>query len=65
MKVDPTHSADENGGETKREKAFWQVYCAIISANSDNEDELDACDAASIAMLFVDIGFAELNKEQS
>jgi hypothetical protein len=49
---------DEDCGETKREKAFWQVYSALIPhRNGVWEDD------ANEAMGFVNAGFKALESE--
>lgn len=70
MNVDPYAPASERDyrnqsvsgtGETKREKAFWQVYCAMISNSTPTRLTFE--DQAQEVMRIVDAGFAELNKE--
>jgi hypothetical protein len=48
-------------GETKREKAFWQVYSAIISSPATNVDVLFP-DIAEIALSAVNAGFKALGE---
>ena len=49
-------------GESKREKAVWQLYAAIVAADQNDIMTFEQC--AEIANTAVDAGFAELNKER-
>jgi hypothetical protein len=57
----PWCSVDCGGeGETKREKAFWQVYSALLA--SPNTTSVNEGDIASVAMTLVDEGFKALGE---
>lgn len=53
------YEAIKNMGETKFEKAFWQVYSAIISSPTTSADMLFP-DIATIAVSAVNDGFKAL-----
>ena len=59
-----THLSDadaaESMGETKREKAFWQVYSAMVMHPDDELSQYDTI--AHFALEAVNAGFKALNK---
>ena len=64
MPAHPVVKTDNSGwvfkGETKREKAFWQVYSALLS--SPNTTSVNEGDIASVAITLVDEGFKALSE---
>ena len=57
-KHDHQWAAARDGGETKYEKAFWQVYSAIMS--DPKLADADAPDMAEFAINAVNAGFEAL-----
>lgn len=57
--VNPCHTTIvHNEGETKREKAFWQVYSAMIGNSAQHYDKL-----AIEAITAVNAGFKALESD--
>ena len=51
----------QSDGETKREKAFWQVFTAMAAIKSDGRYFDDFDDTAKIALDAVNAGFKALD----